>query len=317
MVGAAATIGVALIAALVIAHNGSPPRPTGHHPTGPPTKAELHYLQSAYRKVRNSPACRHGGRAVSPATSDGTPGQALLSAIGALRRPSTPRDAWPRQNRGAITGEAGSVYVRYIRLAQVTGGFSYYIIPVSSVLSGGGAGPMTARCTQATRRSLNNELPQIPRRLRPAVLALMARAADQERKLREEISEPGVCMAWIGAARGGGQGVSCGATAGQLKQWGLLADFAAAGIVPDGVARVTLRYPASGGLPAQSATVKVVGNVFVSGLRVRRPNQGRPTLIWRSADGRIIKTLSGSQTGHARATHGACGGSSCSGASMS
>jgi hypothetical protein len=70
-------------------------------------------------------------------------------------------------------------------------------------------------------------------------------------------------------------------------------------LVPDGVATVTLQYPAGrvGGFnthhaPAFTATAKVVGNVFVStlprgGMRLRAPM----TMIWRAANGATVKTF--------------------------
>jgi len=72
------------------------------------------------------------------------------------------------------------------------------------------------------------------------------------------------------------------------------------GLIPDGVATVTLRYPAGkiGGFdrnhaPAFTTTVRIVGNLLVvtiprGGNRLIAPM----TMIWRAPDGHIIKTFS-------------------------
>ena len=71
------------------------------------------------------------------------------------------------------------------------------------------------------------------------------------------------------------------------------------GLVPDGVATVTLRYPAGkiGGFdrnhaPAFALTTNVLGNVLVAmiprgGNRLMAPM----TMIWRAANGTVIKTF--------------------------
>jgi hypothetical protein len=68
------------------------------------------------------------------------------------------------------------------------------------------------------------------------------------------------------------------------------------GIVPSGVATVTLKFPAAryGGrtLPALSATGNVVNNVFVIPIPTLFQRGAWPTAaIWRSATGQVIKTV--------------------------
>jgi hypothetical protein len=75
------------------------------------------------------------------------------------------------------------------------------------------------------------------------------------------------------------------------------------GLVPDGVAKVTLTYPPSGPnnisptrQPAVTVTTAPVNNVFV--VRVHR-DPGSASLpkmiVWRSAKGKVIKKIHGSQ----------------------
>jgi hypothetical protein len=61
-----------------------------------------------------------------------------------------------------------------------------------------------------------------------------------------------------------------------------------AGVVPDGVAAVTLRYPST------TITLTAVSNVVAAAV----PNPGGPlwrplVMVWRSADGAIIKQVTG------------------------
>jgi hypothetical protein len=61
------------------------------------------------------------------------------------------------------------------------------------------------------------------------------------------------------------------------------------GIVPDGVASVTLRFPASRDGPARAVTGAVVGNVWV--VSDPSPAEGNPIVVWRAADGRTVHTI--------------------------
>ncbi|MGI8411470.1 MAG: hypothetical protein ACR2LV_02175 [Solirubrobacteraceae bacterium] len=68
------------------------------------------------------------------------------------------------------------------------------------------------------------------------------------------------------------------------------------GIVPSGVATVTLRFPATrhgtDHLPALSATGNVIDDVFVIPVPTLFQRGGWPTTaIWRSASGQVIKTV--------------------------
>jgi hypothetical protein len=64
------------------------------------------------------------------------------------------------------------------------------------------------------------------------------------------------------------------------------------GVVPDGVAAVTLNVPASGGHPAHSVTASVNGNVFAARAGSSAASLAPKTVIWRSAEGRVLKRIS-------------------------
>jgi hypothetical protein len=103
-----------------------------------------------------------------------------------------------------------------------------------------------------------------------------------------------LCLVTV--SRGHGGGADCGDTLAAIQHGGLPTDdngtFAA--IVPDGVTTVTLRFAPAQGRRAASVTGVVRGNV----LAVRGPRLAfgsttspRATVVWRSARGRVLKTL--------------------------
>jgi hypothetical protein len=123
-------------------------------------------------------------------------------------------------------------------------------------------------------------------------MAWIAGVLVREREVLKQRTGDGVCLLFAGANSSGG---ACGATASDMQNWGLVSAFGpVSGVVPDGVAAVTVRYPASGGVQAVTSTVKVINNVFVTTIkRARGASRAGRTIVWRSANGRIIKTLRG------------------------
>ena len=63
------------------------------------------------------------------------PSKSLLSILGVLRRPATPADILPARNETQLFTFL-DVFVRYVRLARVISGRSYYVIPVHYAVCG-------------------------------------------------------------------------------------------------------------------------------------------------------------------------------------
>lgn len=282
----AVSVAVAVLALLLVGHH----HPVARHPSsgsaGLPPRQELRYINAAYRKVANTPngPCRSGPPWVPPRTHS-RPGPALLSAVGLLRRPRTPTDRLPATLQG-LSG--GSIYIDYVRRARVTAGISYYVVPVTSMLFADRRSPA---CFRAIKQTLESELPRIPARLRAPTVAAETRLASYQLRLQRQATQPGVCLV---EASADGQAVSCGDTVAQLERFGLISrPGVLAGIVPDGVASVTVKYPSVDGRASQTATSAVIGNVFVTPIHRGRPltRTFRPAMIWRSATGEIIKTI--------------------------
>jgi hypothetical protein len=192
--------------------------------------------------------------------------------------------------------------VQYIRLATTTDGISYYIVPSSAPTR---ALTITPRCLAATIGALHAEAPRIPASVRSRTLALAARLIARLRLSVSRQTGDGVCLLFAGGHSNGG---TCGATAEDIRNWGLVSELGPlAGIVPDGVATVTIHYPAYEGLRAITATVKVTNNVFAAhitrGVGVARQT---PTIVWRSPSGTFLKTVRGRTAGIGNSSW--CGG---------
>lgn len=284
----AVALGVAVFAVIALRHGRPPsshPSAAGQHQfLGVPPRQELRYLGMAFIHVANTPGspCR-SGPPYEPTIAHGPPGQPLFSTVGVLRRPWTQADRLPATLQG-LSG--GSVYFGRVRRARVSDGVSYYVVPVTAMLLSGRRSPA---CERALRAALKAELPHIPARLRAPTLALQAEQAAYERRLQRQGNQPGVCLV---AADHQGQAASCGATVPELKQFGVISwNGPLAGIVPNGVASITVNYPSVNGQPAQTATSNVIGNVFVTSIHAGSPRTFRPAMTWRSAAGTIIKKI--------------------------
>jgi hypothetical protein len=192
----------------------------------------------------------------------GAPSKSLLSILGVLRRGSTAADALPRKL--AAWGAGSNAFVHYIRRTRVVNGSPYYIYP--AILGGCG---------------------------------LQARQGIME--LDTNIDLGGGA---IGATGGGGT------SAAEIKQGqavgtgppGSSTSSTLTMIVPDGVARVTLRYPAgraSGYSAKISPAVTITSTPVNNEVIVSVPRSGgggaihHAKVIWQAADGRVIKTFNG------------------------
>lgn len=193
------------------------------------------------------------------------PSRALLATLGVLRRPASAADALPpRFARRLLAGGATrAVFVRYVRRARVIAGSSYYVYP--AIVGGCDLG-----------------------------------------KAHEGVMEL-VTHVDLGHGIYGGSGGG-GDTAAQIKRRGGMfgsqgssRHATVTGVVPDGVATVTLYYPAgpSSGfshkvLPAVAIKVRVVNNLWVANVPRGASNALRWTkVIWRAADSKILKAIPG------------------------
>ena len=243
--------------------------------------------QAQRATIVHDPACqpmRH-----LPAFSPGSPGHALTSLLGVLRRPRTPADSLPIE---LFQHGPRGVQLTAIRLARTDRGTSLYIVPVAGL----GFRPVPARCAGEERAALVRAMRgSRPAAVRATVTALGRTLAWQQYAGRRPEA---VCLAEADHKPGGGPtvagaAVACGWGVAEIEA-GLAGlgsnDTGAAtprvhGIVPDGVASVTLEFPRD----RRAVNAKVVGNVFT--VRLPRGIVGTPSsIVWRAGDGIVIRT---------------------------
>lgn len=288
---------------------GSPPPPTLTHTDTvggdgqvmfglpkPTDQREVRYVMPALYGVSNKhPACSlvPPPNPAGAALSQGAPDASMLSVLGVLRRPAAPADRLPAPvyHAGRPMGIGGltKIYVRYIRRARVVDGVAYYVIP--GVI---GSTPPSAqvlnRCYAEEMQALRGRLTHVTKSFRAQTLKYGAQVYAQTRAyISHQRPQEGVTeLNWQLDGRGGGGGG--GATPATIRQQGMLgaSETAVYAVVPSGVARITLQWP---GAKRPSLTAKVIGNVFV----VKAPGAAaavpQPTMIWRSASGRVIKVV--------------------------
>ena len=187
---------------------------------------------------------------LAPSTySEGTPNAKLLSILGVLRRPQEATDVLPSPAGGGSWHLGEGVYTKYIRLARVVNGVSFYVAPIAK---GEAAG-----CTT-----------------HEGVRLVEVRPVD------------GGYADGYGGYIATGHEIKSGANRQESEYVSPQGVVTASGLVPDGVARVTLRYPSKHHRRV-SVTAPALANVWVT----RAPEVTATEVIWFSARGRVLKTF--------------------------
>lgn len=279
---------------------------TANTPSGHQQQAASNYIEKAVLPAINGPACV---REHVRATNSGAPPAELTSILGVLRGPAAPAD--PRTAR--FLSNLVGVYINYVRLARTAFGAPWFVFVADG--SQGFLPPANVnRCLNQQTKNFNRELPSIPTGIRALTQSMFARQLASERRDDAQPLHPGVFLATTGGLGGGG----ITTLAAQVKaiEQGHWVGTSGPGIpgnphsgtvqmiVPDGVATATIRYPpgpANGFKPnvispAVTVTGTAAGNVLL--FNVPRSSGGgqidKPTtMIWRAANGDVIKTFHG------------------------
>lgn len=232
----------------------------------------------------------------SSAFSTGSPPRSMLDAFAILRRPKTALDT----PQGGMFHHglplARDVYARYVRRSQYRFGGGYYLVPAGDVVETS----MPAHCYADLLAALRSE--KIPSTLRTRAIRYQSQQNAWE--LYRQQHPAGLCLLHLNNQGYGGGG--CGATTAEIEQGpgiGLSqgangGGWIVSGIVPDGVATVSIRYPGGQPLPNSTRrsrpftiTVPVINNtvVFKEPAAASIGNDG--TVVWRSANGAIVRTI--------------------------
>jgi hypothetical protein len=248
---------------------------------------ELRYVFAATQSVQSSKACQL--QQPSGVTYvQGSPGPDLLSILGVLRRPANPADRLNARGVGSIP----DVYRAYIRRALSAGRVSYYIVP--GRFDRAAASP-PERCFELLAAALNRYLPRIPAASRRPTHEIGAAYIAYLRTIASQAPQDAIYLVDV---PGDGHG-----SPDQMTPKGIEDGFATenflgtpvgtfSGVVPDGVATVTLALPAIGRQPAHAVTTRVEGNVYAVRVSGLSRSQVSPTVIWRSPEGRVLKRMS-------------------------
>jgi hypothetical protein len=289
-------------------------------------RAQRYIAIAQVRTERRDPGCV---AAVPPISgSSGTPGHPLLSSVAALRGaggapavllgsflshlgPPVPTGVYrgfERLARTAILPAPGSAPALTVPgpvgLLQVHDRRARFYVMAAADVTGTAIAP--ARCNTEQTAALRGELPRIPRALRSPTLRLAAQMLAQRRAVARQAE--GIVVMVLTPNGGGTLIDGYTATTAQLRQRGALSQagfqwgkgMIFSGVVPDGVASVTLNFPAqmrSGkATPAFTVTTHPVGGVFEVWLpRTWVPQSfgGITTnqITWRAANGTVIKTI--------------------------
>ena len=211
---------------------------------------------------------------------DGTP-SALTGILGILRTPPTPADrlaASPRLGRRSLLwrGVVGDhVFVRYVRLARVVAGTSYYIVPSRYV-------PATPHCIAMVDHNFRGIENGMPAALRPRFTAMV------DARLARLAPYQGVSLVSTGRISGGG-GAASAATIEEGRTIGTTESSSGTyltEIVPDGVATVELDFPRH-----QPTTAPVTNNLVVVWIPHSAPSGFPSTVVWRAASGAVVRTI--------------------------
>lgn len=208
---------------------------------------------------------------------DGTPSQAMLSSFAVLKRPSKARlpSDW------ALPG-GQNVYVNYVRIAQTRFGWPFKIIPLAHVTT------TSSRCLALEALEVHTLIAHAPAQVRAKVEAVEHDAQLDHRYV--ERHPEGICIS------GGHYGSVCGSLLDALARGALSYGGSSAtgpvsfDLVPNAVASITARYPKQPGSPARAINVPVIHNLAVW-KATNEPGDVVPTIIWRAAGGRSIRTI--------------------------
>ncbi|MGH2913660.1 MAG: hypothetical protein ACRDMX_01605, partial [Solirubrobacteraceae bacterium] len=193
-----------------------------------------------------------------------------------------------RLPEGWDMGGMAAAYRGQARRALTAGGVTYWIVPARE---DPGAHQPTPRCLHLQQAAIRKYQPKIPQPLRRPTLDLATRLIAVDLAAVSQRPFDVVCTVYHFHSGGG---ANCGPTAAEIRsgQPSTESNGVFVGVVPDGVASVTLQVPAQGGRPAGSGTGAVHGNMFA----IRVPRVGGEvgrgaTAIWRSPTGAILRTV--------------------------
>lgn len=300
LVSAAAVVVVALSTVRSPTPGGHLPAPAGQGGTPSPAPPQQPSLSAAAARditqaSRSTIAHDRACSASAPATFPiGHAPASLTRNLSVLRRSATPADRLPSWLVDGDPRVRRNLYLADSRLAATVDGARFYIIPSANVM---GWRPVPSRCDQEQREALARHLAQAAPQTRRRILDQQRRYLAWKRYVQQH--PDGVTLSTVvlhpspgsAATFSGGSGFTFAdirqgrAGVGDTETRNGTVVFHQ--LVPDGVARVTVRF--TGHAPE---TVPVTGNLYA----VRVPGAGvsgavPAAITWLSATGKTIRPL--------------------------
>jgi hypothetical protein len=246
--------------------------------------------------------CKPKRPSVHSTTTHDAPSQAVLDVLAPLRRPATPAELQPDAH--PHVGFGGETYVDYVRHVTTAGGHPLTIVISRSVRP---LFRLPSRCYDAEHARLVHLLRDKPRKLRSATLEEFSRLRqDQEAAANDQPTTPVDGIFLFDDGGGGG-----GADVASFKERGVFNSRGGGpragersrlnGLVPDGVASITLEYPKTVSRGPNykptvfpSAFTKTVA-VQDNAISVRIPRGAADAfphrMVWRDAAGAVVHTF--------------------------
>lgn len=295
----ALAVAVVVVALTSLRHRSAHPGPgagtASHHLSGPPR-----YQTIAFRDYNAAmlAAGKRDRRCVSTegTISDAPPDPALVSVLGVLAGPpsgSVPLPPWlhgiwlQSARQDVFRPLAAGINIRYVRLARVADGMYFYITAATQIPP-----PLPpARCYSEAMTILRAQTRTLPHAERNAILSQvqqMTRFARLSEKRNPP--RPAICFSALGPGHSGPE--RCGAWAGLIKAHGIFNGGSVAhGVVPNGVASVTLEYRTKQPGRTANYTGNIVNNVFAIKVARRDARISAERMIWHSTRGAVITVI--------------------------
>ena len=243
-------------------------------------RQELAYIGRANQVVlKDHKNCFPFQQGMHRVRDNGSPSETMLSSFAVLKLPT--KAAVPTN----FAGGGQKVYVNYVRIAQTRFGWPFKIIPLAHFAT------ESSRCLAIEASEVHTLSAHAPAKVRAKVDALERDLQLDDRYI--ERHPEGICVS-------GYHGGSLCETLLYAMTQGALSPAAGRAIgdtnpvsfdlVPNGVASVTARYPKQPGSPARTIKVHVINNLAIWKM-TNETDDVAPTILWRAANGRVIRTI--------------------------